>query len=288
MIVRRAIGVGTRLDPRSIHSVTIAELGPRIQRWSEAGRRAMRPTHTISSRPPTADERAVIERQAKPDAASYGCLAVAFGIMPIVSLAAAGGWLVRRWDPGLVGTGRTIGAIAGAGILARVLFSFVPFERRRRRRAADDAKEMRVQEVEVRDPRVVSLSLIGDNAPILAFDIGLGKLLFLQGQWLVNDDAIYGVPAPQGDAFEEFLNGLPPPHSFPSDAFTVTRLPHSGHVLGIHVTGNYLRPEREVDALRREFQFADSEVFEGELDRIAEVLAREHAARFPDRRTAAP
>jgi hypothetical protein len=205
-----------------------------------------------------------------------------FGVAPVVLLALLGGWLAGHFAPEHVVAGRTVGAIAGGGIFVAALVTFVPFDRRQRRRAAGDVKNMLVQEIEVRNPRVVGIGLISDNAPILAFDIGEGKLLFLQGQWLVNDNALYGAPPLTGDAYEEYLNGLPPPHSFPSSAFRLTRLPHSGHVLSIRVAGTYVLPEREVAALRREYEFGNSEVFDGELDQIAQVLAREHAARFPD------
>jgi hypothetical protein len=121
--------------------------------------------------------------------------------------------------------------------------------------------------------------LINDNAPILALDIGHGRVLLLQGQWLVNDASLYGAPPLHGDPYDDYFNGLPPPHSFPSDSFSLTRLPHSGRVLKIRVEGNYRRPERTVEGLRPEYEFGDSELFDGDLDRIADVLAREHTRR---------
>jgi hypothetical protein len=240
----------------------------------------MFPMHTITSRRPTAEERAVIEHQVKPDAASYGCLTVMFGIGPVVLLALAGGWVAGFVAPAHVATGRWIGAAAGIAVFLAVLVTFIPFERRQRRRAAGDVNDMAVQDIEVRDPRVLEIGLINDTAPILAFDIGDGKLLFLQGQWLVDDVSLYDAPPLKGDAYEDYFNGLPPPHSFPSRAFTLTRLPHSGRVLKIRVAGEYCRPEREVEALRPEYEFGDSELLDGALDEIAHVLAREHARRF--------
>ena len=241
----------------------------------------MPPRHTITSRPPVPEERAVIERQVKPDLASYGCLAVMFGIAPVILLAMAGDWIARFVAPAHPAMGRWVGGAAGVAVFLAALITFISFERRQRRRAAGDLTDMTVQEIDVRDPRVLQIGLINDNAPILAFDIGSGKLLFLQGQWLVNDNSLYGAPPLQGDPYDEYLNGLPPPHSFPSRSFTLTRLPHSGRVLKIRVSGEYLPPEREVEALRREYEFADSELFDGELDEIAQVLACEHARRFP-------
>ncbi len=228
----------------------------------------------------------MIERQVKPDAASYGCLTVMFGIGPVVLLALGGGWIAKFVAPAHVGVGRAIGVAAGIAVFLSALVTFIRFELRERRRAAADVKDMAVQEIEVRDPRVVEIGLINDNAPILAFDIGNGRLLFLQGQWLINDDSLYDAPPLKGDAYDEYVNGLPPPHSFPSRAFTLTRLPHSGRVLKIRVAGDYSRPEREVEALRPEYDFGDSELFDGELDEIANALAREHTRRIPSRQPA--
>jgi hypothetical protein len=124
----------------------------------------------------------------------------------------------------------------------------------------------------------MEISLISDNEPILAFDIGGGKILFLQGQWL-REPSTYGAPRQDGDPEEQFLNGLSKPFSFPSTAFTATRLPHSGRVLKITARGDYLAPEKKIEALRREYEFGDSELLDGALEDIAGVLAREHAKR---------
>jgi hypothetical protein len=57
-------------------------------------------------------------------------------------------------------------------------------------------------------------------------------------------------------------------------------------VLRVRVTGDYLRPEKVVDALRPQYEFGESELLVGDLDNIAEVLAREHAVRFPHGKSA--
>lgn len=160
-----------------------------------------------------------------------------------------------------------------------VLVTFIPFERRKRQRAMRDHRAQNVQEILVTNPRVVEIGLINDNEPILAFDIGESKILFLQGQWL-RDNETYGAEFCDSDEGEEFINGLPPPHSFPSSQFTITRLPHSGEVIRISVAGEYLEPEAIVEALRPEYEFGDSELFDGELGHVAEILAREHESRI--------
>jgi hypothetical protein len=144
-----------------------------------------------------------------------------------------------------------------------------------RARLAEDADAGIVEEIAVCDPRVIEIGLISDDEPILAFDIGEEKVLFLQGQWL-GFESTYDAPELTGDAYEEFVNGLPEPYSFPCNAFTVLRFPHSGLVLSIRVSGPYLAPEKTVEALRPEYEFRQSEVLDGRLDDIGEVLAREH------------
>lgn len=213
--------------------------------------------------------------QQRLDVASLGCLTVFLGIVPVFLLGKLGGWIGAWISPEAVPVGRMGGWVVGIGIFVAALASFIPYERRQRMRGRRDAADPVVQEISVSGPRVFELRLIGDNEPILAFDVGGQKILFLQGQWL-REPETYGAPLSDADPEEQFLNGLPAPHSFPSREFTVTRLPHSGRVLGIRVQGEYLPAEREVDALRREFEFADSELFDGTLDDIAGVLARVH------------
>ena len=78
---------------------------------------------------------------------------------------------------------------------------------------------------------------------------------------------------------DEFFNGLPTPNSFPSTEFTVSRFPNSGEVVGIRVAGEYVAPECEVEALKSEYEFGNSELLDGLLDDIAGVLVREHERR---------
>ena len=115
-----------------------------------------------------------------------------------------------------------------------------------------------------------------DNEPILAFDLGGERILYLQGQWLY-DERKYGAPPRNEDPIEDVINGLPHPYSFPSTDFTIARFPHSGEVLSIRVSGCCLSPAADMHALKPEYEFGDSELFDGNLDDIAEVLAQEHA-----------
>src|SRR4051812_25760558 len=105
------------------------------------------PSHTLSTRPPTPAERQVIQRQIRPDVPSYGCIAIVFGVVPVVFLAMAGGWIARHVFPTREGLGWTLGALAGAGTFLGVLVTFILYERHRRRRALGDARDMLVQEL---------------------------------------------------------------------------------------------------------------------------------------------
>jgi hypothetical protein len=205
-------------------------------------------------------------------------LVIFFGIVPVYFLGQLGGWVGGFVSEDASAYGQWIGWILAAFLFVSAVVTFLPYERRLRKRAAQDERERTVQEIHVLEPRVIEIGLINDNEPILAFDIGDNKILFLQGQWL-RDAGTYGTDGPEGDPFDEFINGLPAPHSFPSTEFTVSRLPHSGEVLGIRAQGNYAAPQAEVEALKTEFEFGDSEIFDGSLDDIAAVLAREHERR---------
>jgi hypothetical protein len=234
--------------------------------------------HTIATRPPSPTEQRLIAGLTKPNVASWGCLAIIFGIVPALLLGALGGWLGGFISDEASTYGQWIGWILSAILLVSVVFSFFPFERRMRRRAARDQQDRIVQEIHVVEPRVIEIGLINDNEPILAFDVGSNKILFLQGQWL-RDAGTYGTDGPEDDSGDEFINGLPAPHSFPSTEFTVSRFPHSGEVLGIRVHGKYAPPQSVVEALRFEYEFGDSELFDGSLEEIASLLAREHEQR---------
>jgi hypothetical protein len=235
--------------------------------------------HTATTRPPNQEEQRVLQEQKRPDVASFGCLTIFFGIIPIFFLGKLGAWIGGFASGQWVVHGRWIGWLVGIVTFGWALATFIPYARRQRMRGCFDADKQIVQEIAVSQPRVVEIFLISDNEPILTFDIGDGKILFLQGQWL-RDPSTYGAPQQNDDPEEQFLNGLPKPFSFPSTAFTVTRLPHSGRVLRIMVHGDYLVPEKKVEALRREYEFGDSELLVGALEDIAGVLAREHAKRF--------
>jgi hypothetical protein len=235
--------------------------------------------HQRATRAPTDDELGLIVSQAKADIASYGCLILFFGVVPAIGFGWLGGWVGSFISPEAAAIGRCIGWAASAVILISVLVTFIPSARRRQEKASKDVEAPVIEELAVSTTRVVEIGLINDNEPILAFDIGYDKLLFLQGQWL-RDPEVYGLKVVNEDPSEDFLNGLAAPHSFPSSSFIIDRLQHSGRVFTIRVNGPYLAPEKTIEALRPDYEFGDSEIFTGRIDDIAEVLRREHAKRI--------
>jgi hypothetical protein len=235
--------------------------------------------HTITTRAPTANEQRIIANLAKPEYASYGCIIIIFGIGPVYLLGFLSEWLGEFISPTaatcLLWIGRSIAVCGCVYMLAR----FIPYEREKRRLTEQDQAAQIVQDIHVVEPRVIEIGLVSDNEPILAVDIGDNRILFLQGQWL-RDYGTYGLATFEGDLYEEFFNGLPAPHSFPSSQFTVSGLPVSGAVLGIRVGGVYLPPPAGVDALKPEYDFSESELLDGSLEEIASLLAVEHQRRL--------
>jgi hypothetical protein len=123
----------------------------------------------------------------------------------------------------------------GAGFAAW-LNTFVEFRRRRRRERRDVQKRM-VEVIQAEDVRLAQQEEHNDEGPLYYVGIGEGKVLFLGGQWL-GDWPIYNVAPPEIEDDDEYLG---PP--FPASAFTLSRLPLSGEVLRIDITGPPLAPE---------------------------------------------
>jgi hypothetical protein len=130
---------------------------------------------------------------------------------------------------------------------------------------------------------------LGRNGhPALFFDIGEGRLLFLQGQWLelpfiYGEDAERIAPS-EDDTETDAVNGLPPPYAFPNASFVVHRLPSSGDVLAIRLQdGAPLSLEHtrvDVDALAEHFRsrgdnglWDESKLLVGSLDDLDAVAA---------------
>ncbi len=149
------------------------------------------------------------------------------------------------------------------------------------RSSGDELEEYRVQ-----GARAVELATEHSSVdPALAIDIGHGKVLVLAGQWL-SDPEIYGArdeDRPPGDDGLQYLNGLPPPRTFPSVAFTLTRDPRGDKVLSIQVEGPALAlaPPLEVELLPRRPGLADAWLLEGRLEDLPRLLEESPALTAP-------
>lgn len=234
--------------------------------------------HTIVTRPATTDELATLKGRTGFAALDYGCFAIFLGAIALIA-----GSFGTQVFANFFGTAHSywIGGLCAVALFIRMMMMAGPTLRRHRQRALKDVQAQLIQDLHVVNPRVVELNALTDNEPILVFQIGDDSILYLQGQWL-RDPATYKAPDLDNDPFEEFVNGLPEPHSFPSTEFTISRFPNCGAVTWIRVQGPYLAPESTIDADKMGLEFEESELFQGSLSDIAEILEREHQRRVPN------
>ena len=187
------------------------------------------PSHKLVSRAMTDVERRAVVGMTKREWASYGCVFMVLGWIPValicLLMASVLGWLER---PPMYALCIIVGGIALTGWIAiMVIRGLRKTEKRERHRATRDFESEVVQELEVRHPRSIEIGALDDNAPILAMDIGDDVILYLQGQWLLNAET-YGAECSTDDPEQEIFNGLSAPLSFPSSRFTLTRMLNSG------------------------------------------------------------
>ena len=238
------------------------------------------PSHSIRTTTPSADEVQRMTSTTKQGAASWGCLFVmCFGAVWLLSW--AGGWIASFVSDAAVRAGSFVGAVLAVLVFIAVARSFAPFSRRETARAKAGQAAGVVEEIRVQAGRAVRWEgLHSSMDPTVCIDIGGGRLLLLLGQWMW-DEATFGVPGDEGlepsdEAAEKYVNGLPPPWSFPATRFTVRRVPATGHVLSIKIEGEYLQPA--ASALDLEQTKLDvipaSAVLEGTLDDLGAALRR--------------
>jgi hypothetical protein len=229
--------------------------------------------HRIETRPLTDDELRRVARKTRAGfAASWGCLAlpaaiVTFGLQWI-------GTEMMGWP------GRLAGLAIGFVLFAILARGFRQFENETRARLRADIESGIVEEIHVQTSRAMRLDADHSSIdPALCFDIGGGKLLFVVGQWIVNEPRLIGVPAGavHGDIDEDVAdtipNRLPPPWSFPSERFTLSRLIVSGEVLGIRVEGPFLTPSKGPLLEAAHHRVRSSMIVDGDLEALDKVLA---------------
>jgi hypothetical protein len=246
---------------------------------AEAGQNA--PSHSVTTSAPTLDEARVMKRDTKQGIANWGCIS-AFCIGLGYALWLAGGWVAGLFSADATRTGNFVGALLGVAVFAWSATSFGRMLRRDAERAESAQDAGVVQEIRVRAGRAVQWEGLHSSIdPAVCIDIGGGRLLLLLGQWMYYRERVFSVPAgavpEQSDELDEkYLNGMPPPWSFPSTAFTIRRVPDTGTVLSIRVEGTYLEPvpsDFDFESLRLD-DMPRSSVLEGSLSDLASAVRR--------------
>lgn len=239
-------------------------------------------SHSITRRPGTESELRQIRGGAKADLiGSIGCLSLIFipsSYFLALGLKLAVGWIFNDL--------RIYGFYAGLGvglvIWLLILFWFLKDSRSYREERSKDESDGVVEDVQVETSYVVLLPPESDHAPNLCFDIGEGKILLLQGQWILDRGVYVGAStkATETDDWDDRVNGLEEPFGFPSSKFSFTRLPISGDVLSVQVSGAYLEPLEINDAKIRDLhRFQDSDFLVGSIDELAECIEAESRKR---------
>ncbi|MCM8526264.1 MAG: hypothetical protein NE327_07090 [Lentisphaeraceae bacterium] len=233
-------------------------------------------SHTISLRKPTASEFNLIQKSTKTNYVSIAYLIIIFGVVPFFLFGDLFGWIgsfIEKQE-----LGKSFGRLSSFVFFIYFFFQHNKYEKKSKRDSHKDLSLNQVEDISVETDTVYNIELVNDNEPIFAFDIGQGKILYLQGQW-IRDYETYGLEndSSVGDVGDEYLNSLPEPYSFPQDKFTVSRFQNTGEVFKIKLEGSYLSPVKEVDVLKDEFDFKSSELFEGNLDNLETVLLYYHA-----------
>jgi hypothetical protein len=140
---------------------------------------------------------------------------VFLGVLSMMGVATILEWIghVRsdRWRE------RAFALVLMAGVAAAV--AFLRKQRRRSRRRHRELDAGRVEMLRVEAARLVEQEGDEGEGPIYFFGVGPDAILYLEGPWLYDHV------------------------TFPSSSFTLHRLPSSGEVLRLDVTGERLLPE---------------------------------------------
>ncbi|MBT3202243.1 MAG: hypothetical protein HN350_20265 [Phycisphaerales bacterium] len=138
--------------------------------------------------------------------------------------------------------------------------------------AIEDLREGKVDEIEVQASAVSKMKPAGDNDLALCFQVGVDRLLFMQGYYLY-DARIYDNlnEANRGDRAGGEI-------AFPNDHFIIRRLPRNGKVLSIKLLGRALQSGKDAKGMKRKYRFPESTLIEGSLDSLSTSLVNAHKA----------
>jgi len=207
-------------------------------------------THNIITREATKAEKQKIYYQTKIDKASWIFIFIFFGLISFILLGSIFGW---------------IGEVGAIGLFIIISIKFYKYEQELRKRAEKDYDNITIEEIIVESDKVYEICSIDNNDPILAFDIGENKVLYLQGQW-IRDWETYNLKEDPSisDEGDDFINGLAPPYAFPTDKFIIIRSSHIGEVFSIKLLGEYIEPIETLDVLEKN-EFNMSEILIGDI-----------------------
>lgn len=134
-----------------------------------------------------------------------------------------------------------------------------------------DLREGQAEQLHVTASEVVELEEYEDEGSGFFFDVGDGRLLYMQGQYLdddaLNDDSSSEQPAEDGSA------AVRTPR-FPCREFEIVRASYSQEVLTLRCLGDYLPPSRLMSVEHFEGGLPDWVVFEGRLATLERDVSR--------------
>ena len=147
------------------------------------------------------------------------------------------------------GVGGSIGAAVGALVAAALAFSlwlsYYKDVSQIRARARKDLQSASVEVLALTDAVAVNIPATHSSVdPAFAIELQGGRTLLLVGPCLSEPSTFGGDwnDLSDDDGGDAFANTLPPPYAFPTRAFTLHRFPHTGEVLRIELSGQYVDP----------------------------------------------
>ncbi|MDH5509782.1 MAG: hypothetical protein OEZ32_05430 [Nitrospinota bacterium] len=237
----------------------------------------------IIERAPTKKERAIVDFENKPDWASNLFL-IFCAVIGSLALGAMVGWLGELLKFPHPERYRYLAWAVGGLLYLFTTVSFNLSDLPRIRNARLDLLSGTVQQIHVKNPTAILLGYNNTVDPLLALDLGEGKILYLYGQWMF-DNRIFGAPEFDQEVLDEEnlqkrVNGMPDPYGFPSTEFTLVRMRHCGRVLSVSVVGEYLPPEERTQTLLEPCEYLnESELFDGGIQDIAFLIRAEDTRR---------
>lgn len=207
--------------------------------------------HTIITRPPTENEQKRVLHLTQRDLGSWIYILLFFALLPLFLLGYFLGW---------------VGYLLAIAFFSYIAIGFYNDETKSMQEAQKDLENLIIEEITIETQRVYEIVPIDNNDPILVFDIGNNKVLYIQGQWIRDYETYNLTEDPSlGDEGDDYLNALAPPYAFPTDKFKITRSSYLGEVFSIELLGEYMKPIADLNVLKNENEFKMSEILVGDI-----------------------